>query len=78
MSPLGWAEGTPKLSYIRRLGPFWWVKILNFNIFWVSRKINKPDTFNMFYFIFFGGGVTVDAGSKYTYQEKMRVFPLGE
>ena len=30
----------PRFSYIRRFGSFFWFKILNFNIFWVSRKIN--------------------------------------
>ena len=33
--------GTLIYSYIRRLGPFFWFKILNFNIlFWFSEKNN--------------------------------------
>ena len=74
MSPMGWPEATTILSYISRLGQFWWVKILNFNIFGVSRKISKPDIF------FWGGrgrGLTVDAESKYTYQEKVSISPGG-
>ena len=31
--------GTLKFSYIRRLGPFFWFKILNFNIFMGFQKI---------------------------------------
>ena len=42
--------GTLIFSYIRRLGSFFWFKILNFNIFGV---------FQIFFFFFFlgGGGV---------------------
>ena len=39
--------GTLIFSYIRRLGSFFWFKILNFNIFGV---------FQIFFFFFFWGG----------------------
>ena len=48
--PRGLGEGTLILSYIRRLGPFLRVPILNFNIFGVFRKTN----------IFLGYDVIVD------------------
>ena len=32
-APGGGGGGTLIFSYIRRLGPFFWVKFLNFNIF---------------------------------------------
>ena len=41
-------------SYIRRLGSFFWFKILNFNIFWVFRKMNIFGGIKILW-IFFGG-----------------------
>ena len=41
-------------SYIRRRGSFIWFKILNFNIFWVFRKINIFLGMEIFW-MFFGG-----------------------
>ena len=47
--------GTLIYSYIlRRLGPYFWLKILNFNIFRVFRKINVFWGMKILW-IFFGG-----------------------
>ena len=40
LTPRGGGGGTLIFSCIRRLGSFFLVKILNFNIFWVFRKID--------------------------------------
>ena len=53
MSPSQLGEGgTLIFSYIRRLGPFFGLRILNFNIrFGFRKNLN-----NIFFFFFFGGG----------------------
>ena len=54
MCPGGGGGGNLIFSYIRRLGSFFGVKILNFNIFGVFQK-NKYFLGVMILWIFFGG-----------------------
>ena len=46
--------GTLIFSYIRKLGPFFWVKFLNFNIFWGFQKNEYFYGYENFVDIFLG------------------------
>ena len=55
--------GTLIFSHIRRLGLFFWFKILNFNNYWVIRKMNIfLDMKILIFFFFLGGGVITKLG----------------